>query len=631
MLNSIGLTISGFVFILLIAIVYLSKKKYNNLQNVIYRFLLFTTIAVLILEFICVFTMYNSVEFGKLVILNEFLCRIYILTYIALFAGIIGYVRSLTINKTYNKPIEFFQEKFMGTLIVIASVLYFISCFFEFKFTSGTGINKVYVTGGLPVYVLYIAFAFAGVYMTVALLKDINKENVSKRVPLILFLIIYFFIGVIQLYTIDINDLTYLFAFSIIAIYFTLENQDVILVNELEIAKSEAERADKAKTAFLSKMSHEIRTPMNAIMGFSETLLNNNKLTTKELKEDVGNIYKAGNDLLEIINNILNLSRIESGKEKLKNLEYYIGDIVFELNSFIYARIDKTKVKFIIDIDQDIPSKLLGDRLKIYTVLSNVLENSVQFTSKGEIKLSIRCKNEGSISHLLFEVSDTGQGIKKEDFEKVFNSFTMSEVTGDNYSGIGLGLVISKKLVEMMNGTISFDSEYGVGTKFYVKIDQQIIDKTEIGNILKEEEISSKVKEKEFYFDCSKYSVLIVDDNKLNLKVVNRLLEPYNIKCENVESGKECIEKVKSGKKYDLIFLDHMMPDLDGIETIRILKKMREKTLPPIVAMTANVVTEFREKYIKEGFDDYISKPIDIKRLNKLLKKYFYKEKKKRK
>ena len=125
--------------------------------------------------------------------------------------------------------------------------------------------------------------------------------------------------------------------------------------------------------------------------------------------------------------------------------------------------------------------------------------------------------------------------------------------------------------------------------------------------------------------------MLIVDDNKLNLKVVNRLLEPYNIKCENVESGKECIEKVKSGKKYDLIFLDHMMPDLDGIETIRILKKMTEKTLPPIVAMTANVVTEFREKYIKEGFDDYISKPIDIKRLNKLLKKYFYKEKKKRK
>ena len=631
MLNSIGLTISGFVFILLIAIVYLSKKKYNNLQNVIYRFLLFTTIAVLILEFICVFTMYNSVEFGKLVILNEFLCRIYILAYIALFVGIIGYVRSLTINKTYNKPIEFFQEKFMGTLIIIASVLYFISCFFEFKFTSGTGINKVYVTGGLPVYVLYIAFAFAGGYMTVALLKDINKENVAKRVPLILFLIIYFFIGVIQLYTIDINDLTYLFAFSIIAIYFTLENQDVILVNELEIAKSEAERADKAKTAFLSKMSHEIRTPMNAIMGFSETLLNNNKLTTKELKEDVGNIYKAGNDLLEIINNILNLSRIESGREKLENLEYYIGDIVFELNSFIYARIDKTKVKFIIDIDQDIPSKLLGDRLKIYTVLSNILENSVQFTSKGEIKLSIRCKNEGNISHLLFEVSDTGQGIKKEDFEKVFNSFTMSEVTGDNYSGIGLGLVISKKLVEMMNGTISFDSEYGVGTKFYVKIDQQIIDKTEIGNILKEEGVSSKIKEKEFYFGCSKYSVLIVDDNKLNLKVVNRLLEPYNIKCENVESGKECIEKVKSGKKYDLIFLDHMMPDLDGIETIRILKKMTEKTLPPIVAMTANVVTEFREKYIKEGFDDYISKPIDIKRLNKLLKKYFYKEKKKRK
>ena len=630
MLNSIGLTISGFVFLALITAVYSFKKKYNNLQDIIYRFLLSTTMILLVLEFVCIYTIKCSVEYGQLVIFNELLCRIYILIYIVLFIGIIGYVRSLANNKVYQKPIQFFQERFMLSLIVSAAILYFISCFLPFQYTSGTGMNQVYVVGGSAVYILYVAFAFVGGYMVVAIMKGINSKNLNSRLPIILFLVFYFVIGIVQLFTLDLNDLTFLFAFCLVAIYFTLENQELKLVNELEIAKREAEAADRAKTAFLSKMSHEIRTPMNSIMGFSETLLNDKNLTTKVLKEDINNIYIAGNSLLETINNILSLSRIESGKEELYEADYYIGDIVFELNSYIYSRLNKRKVKFVLDIDEDIPSKLLGDKVKIYEVLSNILDNSVRFTSKGEIKLAIRCQTEDNIAHLLFEITDTGCGIKKEDYSKVFNSFDMVEATADNYNGIGLGLVISKKLVELMNGTISFDSEYGIGTKFYVKIDQEIIDKTEIGNILETQSQNSKSK-KEFYFDCSKYKVLIVDDNKLNLKVISRLLEPYKIKYELVESGKECINNIKNGKKYDLILLDHMMPDLDGIETIKILKKMENKNVPPVVAMTANVVTEFREKYIKEGFDDYISKPVDIKRLNKLLKKYFKTEKKKRK
>ena len=630
MLNSIGLTISGFVFLALITAVYSFKKKYNNLQDIIYRFLLSTTMILLVLEFVCIYTIKCSVEYGQLVIFNELLCRIYILIYIVLFIGIIGYVRSLANNKVYQKPIQFFQERFMLSLIVSAAILYFISCFLPFQYTSGTGMNQVYVVGGSAVYILYVAFAFVGGYMVVAIMKGINSKNLNSRLPIILFLVFYFVIGIVQLFTLDLNDLTFLFAFCLVAIYFTLENQELKLVNELEIAKREAETADRAKTAFLSKMSHEIRTPMNSIMGFSETLLNDKNLTTKVLKEDINNIYIAGNSLLETINNILSLSRIESGKEELYEADYYIGDIVFELNSYIYSRLNKRKVKFVLDIDEDIPSKLLGDKVKIYEVLSNILDNSVRFTSKGEIKLAIRCQTEDNIAHLLFEITDTGCGIKKEDYSKVFNSFDMVEATADNYNGIGLGLVISKKLVELMNGTISFDSEYGIGTKFYVKIDQEIIDKTEIGNILETQSQSSKSK-REFYFDCSKYKVLIVDDNKLNLKVISRLLEPYKIKYELVESGKECINNIKNGKKYDLILLDHMMPDLDGIETIKILKKMENKNVPPVVAMTANVVTEFREKYIKEGFDDYISKPVDIKRLNKLLKKYFKTEKKKRK
>ena len=626
MLNSLGLTFSALVFIILIAMVYIFKKKYQGIQNMIYRSLLVITIIILILEFICVYTM--SIR-EQIPLINEFLCRTYLLIYLAWFISIVGYVRSVSTNKEYKKSHEFFEEPFMMGLILFTAVLFFVSCFLELRYTSGTGLHQVHVVCGPAVSILYVAFAFVGGYMTVAIMKGINKQNFIKRIPIIFFLVSYFVIGVIQILTVDLNDLSYLLAFCVISMYFTLENQDIKLVEELKIAKKEAEEADRAKTAFLSKMSHEIRTPMNAIMGFSETLLKDDKLTTKVLKEDVKNIYKAGDDLLEIINNILNLSRLESGKEKLENAEYFIGDIVFELNSFIYSKIDKKKVNFIVEVDKDIPSKLLGDKVKIYNVLSNILDNSVTFTPKGEIKLAIRCQIDDNVAHLLFEISDTGFGIKEEDFDKVFNSFSMTEATEDDYNGIGLGLVISNKLVNMMNGKISFDSQYGVGTKFYVKIDQQVLDKTEVGDIFKKEKMTQRVSKKDFYFDCSKYRVLIVDDNKLNIKVVTRLLEPYNIKYDIAEGGKGCITAIKSGKKYDLILLDHMMPDLDGIETIRILKKMSEIKLPPVIAMTANVVTEFREKYIKEGFDDYISKPIDIKKLNKLLKKYFIKSKRK--
>ena len=627
MLNSIGLTISGLIFTLLISAIYFSKKKYKSLENSIYRFLLMVTIILLLLEFLSVYTM--SIR-DKIPLLNEFVCRLFILGDMVWFICIIAYLRSLVTAKKYSTPIEFFQEKFMIFLIVLAAILFFVSCFLKLEYTSGAN-DELYVIGGAGVYVLYGVFAVVAIYMFYVLLKDISKDNVIKRIPVFIFLVFYAIMAVVQFYYADINDLSFLFAFSVIAMYFTLENQDIKLVSELEIAKKEAEAADKAKTAFLSKMSHEIRTPMNTIMGFSEALMNEKNLTEETLKNDVKSIYKAGNNLLEIINNILDLSRLDSGKEHIENLEYSIKDIVYELNSFIYSRIDNKKVKFKMEIDENIPSKLLGDKVKIYRILSNILNNSAQHTNSGEIKLNIKCNITNNIANLTFKISDTGFGIKKEDFNRIFDTFSNNESLENNMNGVGLGLVVAKNLVTMLNGNIKFESEYGIGTSFYITLSQEIIDKTKIGKILENEEYISSSNKKDFFFDCSKYKILIVDDNKLNLRVAARLLEPYNVQVDMVESGETCIQKIKENQKYDLILLDHMMPNLDGIATLKVLQKLDKKDLPPVVAMTANVVTELKETYINEGFDYYIPKPIDVKALNKLMRKYFIKDKVERK
>lgn len=620
MLNSIGLTLSGLIFTLFIAIIYFTKKKYKSLENSIYRFLLIITIILLALELVCVYTM--SIR-DSIPILNEFLCRIYILGDVVWFVVIIGYVKSLSTTKKYDSPLDFFQEKNMLILIVFATIIFLISCFLEIEFTSGSN-EQFYVIGGGAVYSLYVIFVFVGVYLLFTLLKDISKNNAIKRVPVILFLIFYSVMAVVQYLHADINDLSYLFAFCVVSMYFTLESQDIKLVSELEIAKAEAEKADKAKTAFLSKMSHEIRTPMNTIMGFSEALLNTNNLEEDSMKKDILSINKAANTLLEIINNILDLSRIDSGKEKLDNVEYSIKDILLELNSFIYSRIDNANVKYIVEVDPNIPTKLLGDKIKIYRILSNILNNSAQHTKTGQIKLSIKSSVKANKVNLIFKISDTGLGIKREDFNKVFGVFSSDVAMIENTSGVGLGLVVVKELVKMLGGDIKFESEYGIGTSFYITLTQKIVDKTKLGNI--EDFYDEEVKNRDlFYFDCSKYRILIVDDNKMNLKVATRLLSSYNIKIDEVSSGEECISKIKDGNKYDLIFLDHLMPNLDGIATVKILKKIGCKI--PIVAMSANVVTDVSEKYLKEGFDDYIAKPINIKLLNKLMKKYFMRDK----
>lgn len=616
MFKNISLSLSGLIFVIVIAVMYFKKKRYISVENNIYRILIIWTIALLILEIACD----SIISYrAQLPLLTETLCRLYILGDAAWFVLLIAYMEAFLVPEKYKDVLDVFSQKSMLFLVIISSVLFFISCFLELTYTSASS-GEFNVIGGKAVFVLYAVFAVVCVLIVRVLSKNLDRVTLIKRIPILSYLVLFTIMKIFQYIYTDVNDLGFLFAFCIVAMYFTIENQDIKLVSELEIARKKAEDADKSKTEFLSKMSHEIRTPMNAIMGFSENLIKSDTLDEKETIEDVRNIYSAGKNLLEIINNILFFSRVESGKEKVENLEYSLLDIVLELDSFVGAKIDNSNFTFNINLDENIPLKYIGDKQKIYRMLVNLINNSINFTSNGIIEVNITCdEEEDNMCNLKFEIKDTGIGMTEEYLNILSNEFSTPEELNSNIKGMGLGLSIVKKIVNMLDAKITFDSEYGTGSVFSVIITQKKVGNDKIKDFKTVSNIDS---EKSDYFDCSNLKLLIVEDNPLNRKVSEKLLKPYNIKIVFSNNGKECINRIKCGEEYDLMLLDNMMPELDGIQTIRILKKIKEKRLPPIIIMTANMVPELKMVYKKEGFDDYLDKPIDIKELNKLMIKY---------
>jgi len=618
MFKNISLSLSGLLFLIVIAVVYYKKKKYNNVENNIYRILIFYTIALLILEISCDIMISYRFQFP---LVTEILCRLYILGDAFWFVLLISYMEAFLRPEKFNSILDVFSQKYMIFLVISSSIMFFISCFLELTYTSAST-GQFNVIGGASVFVLYAVFAVVCVRIVKVLSKNLNHVTFIKRLPMLLYLILFGIMKIFQYFYTDVNDLGFLFAFCVVSMYFTIENQDIKLVGELEVARKNAEEADKSKTEFLSKMSHEIRTPMNAIMGFTENLIKKDVLDEKETLDDVKKIYSAGKSLLEIINNILLFSRIESGKETVENNEYAISDIMLELESFAIAKIDNSNLEFKINIDEDMPLNFLGDKTKIYRILVNLINNSINYTSNGSIELNITCEEyENNFGVLKFEVKDTGIGMKKEHINMIFDEFSTTNEEKLDIKVIGLGLLIVKELVNMLDAKVTFSSEYGVGSVFTFVLNQRIVGNRKIKDF---EETKKLVLEKNnYYFDCSKYKILVVDDNQLNRKVIQSLLKTYKVQTELLDNGKDCIEKVKQGEIYDLILLDHMMPEMDGIEVIKILRKMKIKKLPPIIMMTANAVTGIKEKYLKEGFDDYLAKPVDTKELNKLMLKYF--------
>jgi signal transduction histidine kinase/ActR/RegA family two-component response regulator len=421
-------------------------------------------------------------------------------------------------------------------------------------------------------------------------------------------------------------------AFIILKIYadrkkIALHRQNEITLQEMVRQRTEelenqtrlAVEASRAKSTFLARTSHEIRTPMNAIIGLSEVLLQRD-LSANAL-EDAQNIKEAGVSLLSIINDILDFSKIEAGKMDIVNTEYMFSSLIHDVENIIKFRIAKKLLKFNVNIAPSLPNKLRGDMIRIRQVLLNLLSNAVKYTHEGSVTFTVSgIKREDGTILLSFEVADTGIGIRQEDIGKLFDSFSQVDFRkNQGIEGTGLGLAISRNLCQLMGGEITVRSVYGEGSVFTALIPQEIVDGRPFRQRMEGTEAAPRGgRNRNLEFTAPEARVLAVDDSKVNLTVLKNLLQPYKMQIDFCLSGEKALALVKQ-HPYDLIFMDHMMPGMDGIETAAEIRKWEDEAAVPIIALTANAISGMREMFLENGFSDYLSKPIDMAKLDKLV------------
>lgn len=398
--------------------------------------------------------------------------------------------------------------------------------------------------------------------------------------------------------------------------------------DRLRQEKIMAEKANRAKSDFLANMSHEIRTPINAVIGMNEMILRESK--DRQILEYAGNIDNASRNLLSIINDILDFSKIEAGKLEMDEHEYRLATLVHDIRSMISIKAEQKGLEFEVEIDENLPNRLYGDDIRIKQIVINLLTNAVKYTHKGSVRLVINGNQEFSNDrlNLAISVTDTGIGINEEDMSKLFDNFSRFDLSANrNIEGTGLGLAITHRLVTLMGGNIEVKSEYGKGSTFIVTVSQKILDTEKIGSIVWD---NTDVTQSSYtsVFTAPDAKILAVDDNRMNLMVVENLLKSTKVKLTTCMSGEEALALVENNR-YDVILLDHMMPHMDGIETLKNMKTMMANMSRDaiVIALTANAVSGVREMYLSEGFDDYISKPIDSRQLEEALARYLPDEK----
>lgn len=600
--------ILSFFYIFMLLIIYFFKRRINTIENKIFSALIITNFLGVILDIISTsLALQHEMEF-LLVFFSKFYL-IYLLVWIGLLTL---YIFAISLNS--ESFLAFLKKNFKVLLVMIIFIIGVILVLPLYNHIDG---NIVY-TYGPAATSSYIVSTICVLSWIVCMLKNLKQLKSKKYIPMFAYLTIGLVATVIQATNPSILIITAMETFITFLMYFTIENPDVKMINQLELAKEQAEKANRAKTDFLSSMSHEIRTPLNAIVGFSDCIMDAENLG--EAKENAKDIVSASQTLLEIVNGILDISKIEAGKIEIVNSTYNARETFEELAKLITPKMNEKGLDFTYYIAPDIPDNLYGDQANLKKVITNLLSNASKYTDSGFVRYEVNCVNTRDISKLIISVEDSGRGIKKENIDKMFTKFQrLDEDRNTTIEGTGLGLAITKQLVELMGGKIIVHTIYGEGSKFTVVVNQRI-----------DKSIVKQSKKYKTTLDLHGIRILLVDDTSLNLKVATKLLQRFN--ADNVitcDSGFACLEKIQRGEQYDLILLDDMMPKMSGVETLKKLKEIPGFNTPTI-ALTANAITGMREKYLADGFDDYLAKPIDknqlVQVINQILGRSFTEE-----